>query len=134
VREQRQGVDDVPDPRRELPLVHERLQIGVLEQVRELALDVPVVDVHPHRPQLEHGPEGLDPLDRVVGVDPHVVAGSDPVVREVVREAVGALLHLGVGAALTLRDQVLASSEVVGGVLEQVSQVELHRAALYEPT
>ena len=62
---------------------------------------------------------------------PDVVAGADAVRREVVGEPVGAGLHLVVGAALPLRDEVLAGPEVVDGVLEEVGQVELHRAALY---
>ena len=53
--------------------------------------------------------------------------GPMPWAAQVVREPVGALLHLGVGAALPVADEVLAVAEVVDGVLEQIGEVELHR-------
>jgi hypothetical protein len=115
------------DPLGERRVVDERLQVGVAEQVGELVGDVAVVDVDPDRPELEHGPQALDPLDGVDAVDAHVVARSDALGGEVVGEAVGACVHLGVGAALAVGHQVLAVAPRVGGVLEQVGQVELHR-------
>ena len=103
------------------------LQIGVGQQVAQLVLDVAVVDVDPDGPQLEDGPGGLDPLDRVVGVDPDVVARADALGGEVVGQLVGPGLHLGVGAPLAVRDQVLPLGVGVDGRLEQVGEVELHR-------
>jgi hypothetical protein len=44
-------------PGRELPLVDEGHQVGVGEEVAQLVVDVAVVDVHPHGPQLEDGPQ-----------------------------------------------------------------------------
>ena len=59
----RQRVAHARDARRELALVDEADQVGVVEQVAELVLDVAVVDVDPDRAQLEDRPERLDPLD-----------------------------------------------------------------------
>ena len=69
----------------------------------------------------------LDPLDAVVGVDADVVAGPDALGGEVVGEPVGPRLHLGVGAALAVGDEVLPLGEGSTAVLEQVGEVELHR-------
>ena len=124
--EHRQLVEHTGDPGGELPLEHEGDEVGVVEQVPELVLDVAVVDVDPHRSKLEHRPEGLDPLDRVVGVDPDVVAGPDALGSEVVGEPVRPLLHLSIGAALAVADDVLPLAEVVRRVLEEVGEVELH--------
>ena len=68
----------------------------------------------------------LDPLDAVVGVDADVVAGPDALGGQVVGEPVRPLLHLGVRAALAVADEVLPVGEVVGRVLEQIGEVELH--------
>ena len=113
--------------RRELPLVDERLQVGVGQQVPELVLDVAVVDVDPDGPQLEDGPCGLDPLDRVVGVNADVVPRPDSLRRQMMGQAVGPRLHLGVGPPLAVGHQVLTLRVGVDGRLEQVGEVELHR-------
>ena len=118
------------DERRELTLVDERLQVGVGQQVAQLVLDVAVVDVDPDGPQLEDGPGGLDPLDRVVGVDPDVVPRPDPLGGQVVGQLVGPRLHLGVGAPLAVGDEVLPFWIGVDGRLEQVGEVELHRSEI----
>ncbi len=115
-------------PWSELTLVDQRHQVGVGEQVPELVVDVAVVDVDPHRPQLEHGPRRLHPLHAVEGVDAHVVAGTYSVGCQVVGQAVGPLLHLGIGAPLAVGDQVLPVAVGVDSVLEQVSEVERHRS------
>ena len=67
------------DPGAELGLVDQGHQVGVGEQVAELVLHVAVVDVDPHRPELEHGPGRLHPLHAVERVDAHMVAGPDAV-------------------------------------------------------
>ena len=92
--------EELGDPGAELGLVDQGHQVGVGEQVAQLVLDVAVVDVDPHRPELEDGPGRLHPLDAVQRVDPDVVAGPDAVVGQIVGEPVGPLLHLGVGAAV----------------------------------
>ena len=115
------------DQRRELPLVDERLEVGVGQQVAQLVLDVAVVDVDPDRPQLEDGPRRLDPLDRVVGVDPDVIPRTDPLRGQVVGQPVRPGLHLGIGAPLPVGHEVLPLGVGVDGRLEQVGEVELHR-------
>ena len=60
---------------------------------------------------------------------PDVVAGPDAVGGQVVGQAVGPGLHLGVGAALAGGHQVLPVAVGVDGGLEQVGEVEgTHRA------
>ena len=116
------------DPGPELLLVDERLQVCVLEDVRELVLDVAVVDVDPHRAELEDCPQRLDPLRAVVRVDADVVAGADALGGEVVGETVGTRLHLPVRPPLAFGDEVLALAEGVDRRLEEVGEVEVHPA------
>ena len=78
------------EQRRELAVEHDRLGVGVVEQVLQLVFDVPVVHVDRHRAQLVRREHRLDVLDAVHEVDGHVIAGADAVRGEVVREAVGA--------------------------------------------
>ena len=47
-----------------------------------------------------------------------------------VREPVGALLHLRVAAAHAVRDETLARPEVVGGLFEEIREIEVHRQLL----
>ena len=108
-----------------IPLVHQRLEVCVCQEVAELVLDVAVVDVDPDGTQLEDGPGRLDPLDRVVGVDPHVVPRPDAPGGQVVGQPVGPGLHLRVGPALPLGDQVVPLGIGVDGCLEQIGEVEL---------
>ena len=116
------GLDAGP----ELAVVDERLQVGVVEQVAELLLDVPVVHVHRHGADLVGGQRRLDPLDAVGAVDADVVAGLDALGDQVVGEPVGPLLELPVGAPLVADDQHLAVGHEVDGVLEQVRDVVRH--------
>ena len=124
-----EGVAHRLDPGDELALHQEGLKVGVAHEVAQLVLDVAVVDVDPDGAQLEHGPQGLDPLDRVVGVDADVVAGADALTGQVVGKAVGPCLHLRICASLALGHDVLALAEGVDGMLEEIGQVELHRGA-----
>ena len=63
-------------------------------------------------------------------MDPHVVAGGDTVRGQMMGKTVGARLHLGVRTASALGHQVFALTKRVDRVLEQVGEVELHRATL----
>jgi hypothetical protein len=67
--------------------------------MQQLALDVPVIDVHGYGAQLERREHSLDVLGAVEQVQPDVVAGSDPVRGEVVRKAVGSFVELGIREA-----------------------------------
>ena len=104
VPQHRQRVADRRDARPVLRVVHERHQVGVVEQVAQLGLDVPVVDVDRDRPQLVRGEDRLDELEAVERVDADVVARPDAVAGEVVREPVRALLELGVGLGPVAHD------------------------------
>ena len=84
----------------------ERHEVGVVEQVARARLDdVAVVDVDRHRAGLVTAEHRLDPLGAVQRVDPDVVAGLDAAGDQVVGQPVGALVELGVGAALVAGDQ-----------------------------
>ena len=107
-------------------MVDECLQVSVLEQVPEFVFDVPVVDVHPDRTQLEGRPSCLDPLRAVEGVDPDVVARADALRRQVMGEAVRPRFQLRVGTAIVACYQVLPLAERIGRRLEQVREIELH--------
>ncbi len=121
--------EQLGDPGTEFGLVDQGHQVGVGEQVPELVLHVAVVDVDPHRPELEHGPGRLDPLHAVQRVDPDMVTGPDTLLGQIVGQPVGPLLHLRVGAALPGCHQVLPVAVGVNGGLEQISEVERrHRA------
>ena len=58
-----------------LALVDERDEVGVLEEVAQLLLDVAEVDVHDARPDLVDREHRLDPLDAVRREDADVIAG-----------------------------------------------------------
>ena len=108
----------------------QRLEVRVGQEVVQLVLDVAVVDVDPHRPQLEHGPQGLDPFDAVVRVNADVIAGPDALCGQVVGQLVGPRLHLGVRAAFPVGHQVFTIGVGIDGDLEQVGQVALHGAPI----
>src|SRR5262249_51499971 len=114
----------------ELALVDQSDEVRVAEQVAQLVLYVAVVDVDPDRADLEDRPERLDPLDRVVGVDADVLARPHALRQEEVRELVRAGVHLRVGAARTFGHQALALGELIGRILEQIREIELHRRSL----
>ena len=107
-------------------LDEERLQVGVVEEVTELFVDVAVVDVDPHGTDLEDRPEDLRPLDGVVGVDPNVVTGLNPEVGEGVAELVRAGLELGVGSSLAPGNERSSLGESIDGLFEEISEVEVH--------
>ncbi len=68
-----------------LPVEDQAFQFGLAEQVPQLRLDVPVVDIDRNSPQLVAREEGLDELDGVPAIDADVVAGADTGRSEVVR-------------------------------------------------
>ena len=62
VPQHRQRVAHGGDARRELRVVHERDEVGVVEEVAQLGFDVAVVDVDRNRAQLVGGEDRLDEL------------------------------------------------------------------------
>ena len=65
----RQPVDDSRDAVAERGVEHERLGVGVVEQVPQLLVEVAVVDVDRHAADLERGVLGLEVLVAVVEVE-----------------------------------------------------------------
>ena len=124
-------VDDRGHTGRELALEHDRPEVGVVEEVAQLALDVPVVDVHRHGPDLVEGGHGLDPLHAVVGVDADVVAVADPGRLEVVGQAVHLLLEFGEGVPVPLEDQGDTVPHAVDVGLEHVRETIAFPRMLY---
>ena len=68
----------------------------------EVARDIAVVHVHRHGAQLEGGEHLLEVLGAGHEQEPHVIARSDS--GEIVREAVRALVELGLGELASRRD------------------------------
>ena len=111
-------------------LVEQRHDVGVVEEVVELTLDVAVVHVDRDRADLEDREQGHDVLHAVLRVDADVVAHADAAGRQEVRQPVGVGLELGVRhlAVPHLDDGPVRHH--VDGVLEQVGDVESHVARL----
>jgi hypothetical protein len=129
VPELREPTPDRRDPRRELPLVDQRHQVRVVEEVGELRLDVAIVDVDGDGAQLVAGEHPLDELRRVEGVDADVLAGRHALRRQVVRQSVRAPLELRIGAPGRIRDEHLALGHGVDGRLEEIGDVPFHPGA-----
>jgi hypothetical protein len=108
--------------------MHQCDHVGVLEQVAQLSLDVAVIDVDQDRPGL-HDPEHRDDdLDAVAAVEADLVALLHAPADQVVGEAVGLVLQLGVGDLLVAADQGDPVGYGVDGVLGEVGDVQGHRA------
>ena len=101
------------DARGELALVHHGHQVGVVEEVLELLLDVAVVDVDGNRAELVAGEHGFDVLGAVVGVDADVVPRLHTAAGEVVSGAVGALVERGEGVMRLPRHQRFLLRELI---------------------
>jgi hypothetical protein len=56
-----------------------------------------------------------------------VIARGDARSGKMVREPVSPFFHLGVGATHTIGHEVLAFTEDVDGMLEEIGKIELHR-------
>ena len=75
----------------------ERNQIGILEEVSEFSLDVPIVDVDRHCTDLETRQHGLEIGRPVHEIEPDVAARLDPGICQHVRQPIGPGLEFGVG-------------------------------------
>jgi hypothetical protein len=107
-------------------LVDQRDDVGVVEEVVELALDVAVVDVDVDRADLDHGQDGDDVLDAVLGVDGHVVTRLHPLRLEVVGQLVGLSLQVAEGRDPVPHLDGGVVGDDVDGMLEQVCDVLGH--------
>ena len=113
-------VDSFPQVARD----EEGEEVGVVEQVEKLVLDVAVVDVDGHGAGLEAPEHDLDPLGAVPRLDADMVTGADTSLDQMVGDAVGALVELGVGATGLAGDQRVAVGHRVDDDLEEVGEVE----------
>ena len=91
--------------RPELGFEDERDEVGVVEEVAQLLVDVAVVDVDRHRAGLEAAEHRLDPLGAVERVDADVLAGPDADVAEVVRDRFARSSSSRVGEAAVAGDE-----------------------------
>jgi hypothetical protein len=98
--------------------------VGVVVEVRELALHVAVVDVDRDGAQLEARVERFDPLGAVHGVDRHVVTCDDAVLGEVIGQPAGPLVELPVRQLSVGRDQCRLVGNGVGEHLDDVAEVD----------
>ena len=120
-----QTCDRLCHSRGQLTLVHERPDVGVAEDMLQLGRDVAVVDVDGHGADLERRQHALHVLGAVEELDADVVAGPDACAEEVVGQAVGALLQLGVGEPALAAHQRHPFRHGLGHALEEVGQVVL---------
>ena len=92
------------DPLAELPVDDHRAQVRVVVEIPQLVFDVPVVHVDRHRADLEAREHPLDVLGSVEKLEPDVVAAADADGRQVVGEAVGAIVECSVCETPLARD------------------------------
>ena len=92
----------------------------------KLVLDVPVVDVDHHGPDLENRDHGLDRLDDVPAVDADLVTRLNAMFTQVVTEAVCSVLQLCISHLAVVRDQRNAVRNEVDCVLYEVCDVKGH--------
>ena len=108
-------------------LVHEGDHVGVVEQILQLALDVAEVDVDEDRASLDDAEHRDDDLDAVPAVEADLVVLLDALVDEVVREAVGLLLQLGIRQLFVAADEGDTVRHGVDGVLGKIGDIQSHR-------
>ncbi len=111
----------------ELSVEHDGDEVGVVEEVGQLGVDVAVVDVDGDGPDLEGTEHGLDVLGAVQELESHVVAGADSRRQQVMGQSVGAVLELAVGQPPFTGDDRLPLRDGVGHQLEQISEIERRR-------
>ena len=106
--QQRQPAAHGFELRPELAVEHDRLGVGVVEQVPQLLLDVAVVHVDGDGSELESRQHPLEVLGAVIEIESDVIAGADALLGEMVGEAIRPLVGLGVGQAPVAADERLA--------------------------
>ena len=104
----------------------QRDHVGVVEQVAKFALDVAVVDVDQDRARFDDAQHRDDDLDAVAAVQADLVVLLHALLLQVVREAVGFLLELGVGQLFVAADQGDTVGDGIDGVLRQVGNIQGH--------
>ena len=115
-------------------LVHERHHVRVVEQVLQLAFDIAEVDVDQDRTGLDDAQHRDDDLDAVPAIEPDLVVLLDALVDEVVGQAIGPLLQLGVRQRLVTRNEGDAVRHGVDGVLGEIGDIQSHGSKLERVT
>ena len=118
-----QPVADPFDPFGEGAVEDDRHRVGVLPQVDELVVGVPVVGVDRHQADLEAGEGGLEVLRAVVEVDGHLVLVADPGVEEPPGQVVGPAVQLTPGQGGVPMGEGGCVGQHVGHRLPDVSEV-----------
>ena len=104
----------------------QRNHVGVVEQVAKFALDVAEVDVDQDGARLHDAEHRDDDLDAVAAVESDLVVLLHALIDQVVREAVGLLLQLGVGQLLVAADEGDTVRHSVDGVLGKIGNIQGH--------
>ena len=111
------------DPRREAAVVQEGHDARVVVEVPQLALDVPVVDVHGDGAQLERREHPLEVFAAVGELQPHRVTGTDAARGQGLREPGGTPVEGRVGQPALPDHEHLAVGIGVGDGLEEIGEV-----------
>ena len=115
------------DERLIFPLVDDGDNVGILEEVSKLVLDIAEIDVHDASPNLVDREHRLDPFDAVRREHADVIAGSDTRGLERVREPVRAFFQLSVRHSPPCVDDREPFRNLVGRKLEEVGEVVVRR-------
>ncbi len=113
------------DMRSEFAMVHTRNHVRVAEHVLELFVDIAVIQVDRHRPDLEAGQHSLEVLVTVVQVQADLVADADAPRREKMRQPVRTLLEIRVTQASLATNQRLALAYRIRDQLEHIRDIEV---------
>ncbi|CKT37661.1 Uncharacterised protein [Mycobacterium tuberculosis] len=118
--------ENVGDPVGVAAFVHQRDHVGVVEQVAKFALHVTEVDVHQDGARLHDAQHRDHDLDAVAAVQADLVVLLHALIDQVVREAVGLILQLGVGQLLIAADNGDTVRHGVDGVLGEIGNIQGH--------
>ena len=86
----RQCIERLGDGRREVVMEHERPRVGIVEEIGELAADIPIIDVDRHAAAEQRAVERLDVRDAVDELDRDLVTRNEAGGHEGARSAEGA--------------------------------------------
>ncbi len=126
----RQPVTHSPDAVCERAVEHEHLGVAVLEQVRELVIEVAVVDVHRNRAMLVGAVLRDEVLGAVVQVDGDLAIGTDACVADRGCESRSLVVPLPEGQPTIPLDERVDVWQLVGDDLPCGCDVDLHGASL----
>ena len=122
----RQPGGDLPDAVGEAGVDDHRFRIGVFQDLAQLLVAVPVVDVDVHGVELDRGEERLEVLAAVVEVERDLGTHTDAGSLQPRRQASGSLVQLAPGAHPAPVDQGDLVRDGVGDRLPDRSKVQFH--------